>query len=536
VSNNRFFFNKNRIEAEYDFKYIFYEKNETLTTDNEIRNINSDEDVTFLENSTKKYVEINLEIENTNIVTEDSFENIDIQFYRSINNISLSESQLNKFIDVNNLENKYIYVNEDIDLNKVKNSFDFFGIDSNQYSSSLDIISTSKNTYIDSRYSNEIKVIKRKNIFSNERILENITNSKKVLKNNVSLNSISRDLTLGFEKEENTSSYVYSEETNITKKERLFVGILVKKFEKASNINLLDSRFYFNESFNDPSYRKVIRDDAVKYGKTYIYVVYPVYHTNLVLNKNLPYKNNYLVCGMPSVSEDIVCKEFLRPPPPSGIYGEYNKNTKSFRITWELPVNDQEDIKGFQIFKRDSIKDPYNLVVQLESHDKNDLYERNENVQEEKIIKKQNVIFFEYEDKNFDTSKLNIYTICSIDAHGLVSNYSDQIGFLYDFLQNKTISDLISSSGAPLFYPNLMIPRKTIFVDNDEKINTITPIVKNKRKFTLIAAPDFFEYNDINNSGNIKNLYKTGENDYYKFIMFRANNRSLKIDKIKISE
>ena len=48
------------------------------------------------------------------------------------------------------------------------------------------------------------------------------------------------------------------------------------------------------------------------------------------------------------------------------------------------------------------------------------------------------------------------------------------------FLENKTQYDLISHEGAPLFYPNLMIPRKTILFDNDDKITTITPIASKK--------------------------------------------------------
>ena len=544
-------FNKSQLEVEYDFKYIVYEEKETLTNDLLINDITSDSSIDFLNNTTKKYVEIKVSIESNNIVSssysktrtslidtplrrlprsiDKSYSNINREYYDSINNKSLDESEIENFILINYLDNNLMYLIEDIDRKELENLIKFFNVDNNNNIGLIDKLSKSKNSYISKEYHNKLKKIKNKSLLYTKRLSDNIDLYEKLFgKSNKKLSSFKK---LGLLSEELTNSYTFSED-NI--KERVFIGLLVKKFYKeSSDYKETDCKFYFNDNFTESTFNKVIRDDAVKYGKSYIYVIYPVYQMSIKFNTTESYKNTFLFCGIPSISEEIVCKENLRPPPPVGLDGSYNKNSKRFRLTWDLPVNDQEDIKGFQIYKRHSIEEPFKLVVQLESHSINDFYERNENISDEQIIKKENTLFLDYEDSNFDTSKVNIYAICSLDAHGLVSNYSEQIGYLYDFLKNETIPDLISYSGAPLFYPNLMIPRKTIFIDNDEKLSTITPVLNNKKKFTLIATPDCFSYKKSTNSEQ-EDLYKSGEEDFYTFSLFRSNNRSIFKDKLKI--
>jgi len=171
------------------------------------------------------------------------------------------------------------------------------------------------------------------------------------------------------------------------------------------------------------------------------------------------------------------------------------------------------------------------LVKQLESHKKSDFYQRNINIQNEEVIVNEDMIFTEYYDETFNPTNITIYTVCSIDAHGLVSNYSEQIGFTYDYLNKKTISDLVSTPGAPIFYPNLFIPRKTIFFDNDDKIVTITPAVSNKKKFTLMFAPDCIKHNNEKENNVDQNLFK----DSYELSIFRLNGRSLYEDKFNVS-
>ena len=139
------------------------------------------------------------------------------------------------------------------------------------------------------------------------------------------------------------------------------------------------------------------------------------------------------------------------------------------------------------------------------------------------------VLITEFYDDTFNPTEITIYAICSIDAHGLVSNYSEQIAFTYDYLNKETLADLVSTPGAPIFYPNIMIPRKTIFFDNDDKISTITPTASDKKKFTLIFTPDCLTHN-LESSNNYENLFK----DSYELSIFRLNNRSIYEDKFNV--
>ena len=129
-----------------------------------------------------------------------------------------------------------------------------------------------------------------------------------------------------------------------------------------------------------------------------------------------------------------------------------------------------------------------------------------------------------------EKDKIVIYAICAIDAHGQVSNYSSQIAIKYNFFNKHLETDLVSTPGAPLFYPNIFIKRKTKFIDNDDKIVTITPIVENISKITLYATPDFAIIN--NDSVSLNNNYTYKEK--YKFNIFKVENSKNFIDDIDI--
>ena len=76
--------------------------------------------------------------------------------------------------------------------------------------------------------------------------------------------------------------------------------------------------------------------------------------------------------------------------------------------------------------------------------------------------------------------------------------------------------------------PNILIKRKTKFFNNEDKYVTVTPTVRNMRKFTIYATPDFHSIN--RNNGDIFNLYK----ENYKINIFKLENNENFIDNIQI--
>lgn len=529
---------KNELEIEFKFVYITYDKEETLTNDSFIKDIKIDE-------GTKKFIEINISSvfkdrtrEFVNNITAfqypDIYENINETLLDSLSNRSLSNEEIILFNTPDIVDSNTKYIHEDIQEKNIDKALNYFNSNTTQNEIVKDFIKTSKKLKSCLEYEENISTIKNKNVFSNKRVFDNIKTYNKLFKTN----NVSKQVNFN----NNPVTFIFEESFNLQQEftENVFIGYFVKKYKKSLDENYsFVSASFFNRKIDRSQQQNMtytydisIKDEAVKYGDVYKYIVYPV---NYYFVCNGFIKTGYFVCDFPSITTDISCEESLRPPPPVNISGMYSKSNKTFYLNWSLPVNDQQDIKGFQIFKRNSINDPYKLVKQIENHSEIDFYERNVNIINSELIVDRKRLILEYEDKTFDPSKINIYAICSVDAHGLVSNYSSQIGYVYNFLENKTNTDLISYPGAPLFYPNLLIPKKTIFVDNDEKLVTTTPIISKKNKFTLIATPDCFQYNDINDDErNNIDLFKTGENSYYKLSLFRSNNRSIFEDKINI--
>ena len=200
---------------------------------------------------------------------------------------------------------------------------------------------------------------------------------------------------------------------------------------------------------------------------------------------------------------------------------------KKLNIKWFNPVEPQNDIKGYQIFKRESLEEPYVLLKQIEFTSKNDAFERNENIPLDDIIKSFSVLN-EFDDKSYKPNKIQIYTICSIDSHGYTSNYGKQVAILYDFLNKKCIVDEISKSNAPLNMPNLLIDKKTKFYDEENFIVNNLTFEKNVNKISLYITPECFKITDMNNSEDI--LLK----EKYKFSIFKLENSESIISDIDI--
>jgi hypothetical protein len=347
-------------------------------------------------------------------------------------------------------------------------------------------------------------------------------------------------------------SIVINENFNVFRKKSIYssnkienyyinIGFLIEKYKKeGENFSKLSTYFKYNKQNEDiPSFSSTLnentidysfnlKDNAVKYGKTYKYVIYPVFLTSLSSRLDYHLIDEFIVCGYPYITQEIECKEIKRPIPPSQIYFKYVQKNNSLKISWTKPLEEQGDVKGYQIFKRHSLSDPYVLIKQLEFHNRNDFYTRNEKVSSfivEKMEKENDTFLY---DKNFRKEKIQIYTICSIDAHGFISNYSSQYAVKYNSYTKKCEVDLVSSSGAPLHMPNLLLPRKTKFFENEDYIVNNMPVEEKVKKFTLYVTP---EYNKLNIGTQ---NYKSVLLDNYKLSIFKLENSEVFTDDITI--
>lgn len=521
-------------DVNYGFRYIRYSNTENSNIESKIDTISQDST-----NSDNMFINLSIDITSQNTTTETQDNNIvlnnsilsvlsefeklsgNAQKFRFFNklkkntNLQLFTKDIKKTKDIN-------VVNEFLGLNVVQNN-DF-----------IDYIVNSNDVVVNNDIKENILFQNRSNAFFTSNIENLINDYDKIYKSSFNENEDKelKSIFSGFTPFNKRSIYLGE---SLLSTSTTFIGIFIEKFvkigdeyikiassyKKSNKINNQNSQIL--ESFD-------VKDGYIKYGKTYRYAIFPVYLVDIPSFEDFHTYSQYIVCNYPYVTEDILCKEFVRPDPPQAIFFNYYKNSKKMHIEWQRSISEQGDVKGYQIFKRYSIDEPFKLLKQIEFHSKLDAYDKNPNVLETEIFRSNEIPVNEYFDNDFDTSKLNIYAICAIDAHGYISNYSAQIGVIYDFVEGKCIIDTISGQGAPLNYPNLLIPRKTRFIDNDNKLVAITPIKKDFKKATLYITPEFNEVVNVSDD-SVKIL-----NDKYKFNILRLDNFKLLSHNINITK
>jgi len=217
---------------------------------------------------------------------------------------------------------------------------------------------------------------------------------------------------------------------------------------------------YFFSSFNDIK---------VKYGSKYRYIIKAIYKVNknfigitttdlpIVLNANF-----YVESEGKSISAE--CIELIPPQPPESFHISFDYKNKLPILRWNFPSNPQQDIKKFQIFKRNNVSEPFTVLAE---YDFDDSDVKTTQILEE--ILPQNKYLLNrpkkiYTDYRFNISNSPIYALASVDAHGMTSNLSKQLQFTYNKRKNTISVKLISIGGAPKHYPNIYINRDT-FVD-----------------------------------------------------------------------
>ena len=515
-------FNSN-ITLQSKFNYNFYEKNETLTNDNEVAKSND-----YNSKEIEVLISYKSGYDKSNAFLEKYVESLNLEYLKSLNNTSLDRQQISF---INNLREKNYYLKKNINLdeNKIRNYNNTFNINIENFGESFrKNILDSKKLYINRDKINFFEEKNKNNIFFNDKTLEDSNDyyeNNDAIRKNVKDKSNFLDSMLSYNEKtifSDTSVYFYH------------VGVLVLKYKKVNDsYKVIANKFFLNNRINDKQYRSSsnysFKDNAIKYGDVYKYAVYPVFNISVPKYKDFHILQDILYCDIPSFTKDISCKENTRPLPPANIDFKYLKNKEKLLISWKPEADSVGDQKGYQIFKRYSLDEPFKLVKQIEYHLETDLYEKNSLIPSTQIEKRKEDFPLEFYD-TLEKEKINIYALCTIDAHGYVSNYSTQIGVKYNYFTKGLEIDLVSSPGAPLFYPNLFIKRKTKFFDNDDKIVTITPYVQNINKICLYATPDFAIINNNSDSSNNNLLYK----ENYKFNIFKVENNENYIDDIKI--
>ncbi len=241
-------------------------------------------------------------------------------------------------------------------------------------------------------------------------------------------------------------------------------------------------------------------DENVRYGSTYIYTIRTVAKVSIgmVIEDS---DNSVIATGLVTSRKSrrvvVKCIDEVSPPPPADFNIMWNHENSSPTLMWNLPVNPQRDIKKFQVFRRKSINEAFQLIKEIDFDDSEILTARRESPRND-LIEKNDSISTRFIDDEFNIQQNYIYAVACIDAHALSSGYSVQFEVSFNRFANKIEKHLISQSGAPKAYPNLYL-KKDIFIDT---IND-----SNHSRMRIFFDPELLQVHDKN--GNELRLIST---------------------------
>ena len=287
-----------------------------------------------------------------------------------------------------------------------------------------------------------------------------------------------------------------------------------------------------------------ITDLRILYGTTYCYsirTVAAVSSYGFDDEDNTSREIVYLISSSPVIAR-VECIENVPPPAPEMIDFLWDYKNKKLNIIWQPPMNTQRDIKQYQVFRRKNINEPFELLCQKTFDFSAVKYRSGEVIDgnrddmtpsEKEFVKYYKEPNCSYIDDEFvvdiDMLKTSeyIYTVCAIDAHGIVSNYGPQFELKFDFFKNILVKRIISSSGAPRQYPNMKI-------DADLFKDVIKTEGQASKKLKIYFMPEYFNIRTGVGPDGLKRVVATKQNGEYYRLQF-INLQNQKSDSIKIT-
>lgn len=240
------------------------------------------------------------------------------------------------------------------------------------------------------------------------------------------------------------------------------IGYIIEKSEITADGNLKKHPSIIIENGS----QSTAVDTNVAYGHTYIYTIRTVAQLKVKATQD----NNddiVLASGLAqsrrSARVFVKCVENIPPPSIADFNVMWNYSASAPMLIWSFPTNPQRDIKRFQVFRRSSINEPFQLIRELDFDD-SDVRINGDETPAPELVEKLKSPVTSFLDTEFIRDAKYIYAVCSIDAHGLSSNYSIQMEITFDTFKNKIKKKLISNAGAPKSYPNMTLLQDT-FVD-----------------------------------------------------------------------
>ena len=197
-------------------------------------------------------------------------------------------------------------------------------------------------------------------------------------------------------------------------------------------------------------------DYDIKYGSSYNYKIKTIAMMWLDTDADGEKDAVALISGRRGSARTVACKETVAPQAPRDLSFFWDYDNDNLYLFWEPPYSPQRDIKRYQIFRRSSFDEPFELQAQLDFDDSEVLHSRSENVPSS-LNRLHDFPISQWCDNEFEKESDYIYAVVAVDAHDLSSGYSAQYRVTFDTHKNRLAPKMVSPSGAPKPYPNLNV-------------------------------------------------------------------------------
>lgn len=254
---------------------------------------------------------------------------------------------------------------------------------------------------------------------------------------------------------------------NVTTAQARIIGYVIDKWKLLPNSDLVSMEPILLEN----QHINTAIDYKVQYGATYAYQIRTVAEfviPAITQEDNQLVSIKLLISSRPTRKVFVTCVESKPPPFPTDLDFVWDYEHNDLIVSWTFPPNSQRDVKKFQVFRRRTIKEPFQLLKMYDFDDtiRPDL---SANVDPEHVpqefVEHMTNPKLTYVDHDFKKDSKYIYAVCAIDAHGFSSNYSTQMEVSFDRFANRLVRKLICVSNCPKPYPNMNLARET-FVES----------------------------------------------------------------------
>lgn len=326
------------------------------------------------------------------------------------------------------------------------------------------------------------------------------------------------------------------------------IGYIIERYLVTPEF-LRKEETYYVEDISQTTFE----DKTVLYGKTYLYTIKVVADVTILLYDadGLNVNSTTVYVSSKPMAAPVECYEFIPPPEPNDIKFTFDYDKRNLIIIWDTPVNPQKDIKQFQVFRRRSIKEPFELIAQYgfdtsETGGNDGRYRTGERIDgnnyygmypdDRSLLKLSDKPVYMHVDEDFTVdpeffvSSEYIYAIASIDAHGMISNYSSQHHVVFDPYKNRLVTRVICDAGSPRQYPNMKL-RTDAFKD----VISVEGLAA--RQLKVFFTPEYLKVRDDRNvTYNIVEAQTPGNGSYYMLQLINLDNQKMQLLKINVKD